>query len=85
MLAKNINDGAFQQDKRGAYDSIASKLAPTGDRRDTNRWAHTVNVGAAEGCDLLILPLLCFASALAAVTAATDMYTVKKAPAPKPA
>jgi hypothetical protein len=30
LLAKNVNDIALQQDKRGADVSIASKLAPTG-------------------------------------------------------
>ena len=30
MLAKIVNDDAFQQDKRGVHESIASKLAPTG-------------------------------------------------------
>jgi hypothetical protein len=60
LLAKNVNDDACQQDKHRAFKTFASKLAPTGDRCDTNRWVHTVNVGAAEGCDLLILPLLWF-------------------------
>jgi hypothetical protein len=33
MLAMGVNDDAFILEKRGIFESIASRLAPTGKRR----------------------------------------------------
>ncbi|MBK5354352.1 hypothetical protein JFU37_17810 [Pseudomonas sp. TH41] len=50
LLAMDVNDNAYCLEKCVAFEFIASKLAPT---------EHTIPpVGAAEGCDLLILMLL---------------------------
>ncbi|BAV75362.1 hypothetical protein PCAU_3153 [Pseudomonas chlororaphis subsp. aurantiaca] len=47
MLAMDVNDCAYRLDERGALESIASKLAPTGGGR-IQRWL-ACNGGCAWG------------------------------------
>ncbi|MFJ3368465.1 hypothetical protein [Pseudomonas sp. NPDC086251] len=47
LLAKVVNDDAFQQDKRRAFKTFASKPAPTFElRRAQNLRSLKINVGA---------------------------------------
>ena len=50
LLAMDVNENAHCLEKCVAFKFVASRLAPTGE--------CVFSVGAAEGCDLLILMLL---------------------------
>ena len=50
LLAMDVNDGALSQDKRGAYESIASRLAPTRDRELDD---EIVSIFLEEAVDIL--------------------------------
>jgi chemosensory pili system protein ChpA (sensor histidine kinase/response regulator) len=50
LLAMDVNDDALSQDKRGAYESIASRLAPTRDREPDD---EIVSIFLEEAVDIL--------------------------------
>ncbi|HWT70126.1 MAG TPA: Hpt domain-containing protein [Pseudomonas sp.] len=51
LLAMDVNDDALSLDKRGAYESIASKLAPTGDDHELDE--EIVSIFLEEAVDIL--------------------------------